>query len=617
MSKLFPIPAAKAAPAVVSTMQHVHDWIVAQAPDPVAPKVGNPHGFRLQYLTTLASHCGDVALSLLPADLSWFDETFPKVVKGVHPRPELGQRVAAYKKWRQNTRKAIEIATGIQAEKDALRAREDGWAELLAAIALHSAESGIIAPQKASPVQKLAEIARRAEIEPWNLAQEDALSRLEEAFTAPQDRQISRRAQRVLRTFGFLPELSRLLPATPVPVFPSLREKAALPEHVDTFIGELIERAGAQRDEVAGKDSQVVKDSTKDGWRAALRHHLRALPHCPAEPRLGYVRPVTDLSTVNDPSVLFERDLLFATIRYTEAVEHLPGTISHVSAYDYYTTLLTVLARNELIDGNTCNAIKTCKFMKDGRELAQGMTEANAAWCKALVQGPEKRRRFRNLHRIFMARAEDVLATAESEGRLLTKSEIVKARQLGTCAAAAAIEYAGRPIRLANVLGLRLKGSQANFFKPGKGRETWEFHLCAHETKSGRKEAATPLNAKLYGPQVLSWYLARIRPLYPHADANIHLFPAVESAAGALGKKTFDGWFQRAASEANLPMSFHKWRHGYASLLLAADWGNLPHAAAMLGNTAAVCARNYAWIDDEKLILDGQEKQVAAAEADQ
>ena len=26
---------------------------------------------------------------------------------------------------------------------------------------------------------------------------------------------------------------------------------------------------------------------------------------------------------------------------------------------------------------------------------------------------------------------------------------------------------------------------------------------------------------------------------------------------------------------------------------------------------------NYAWIDDEKLILDGQEKQVAAAEADQ
>ena len=46
-------------------------------------------------------------------------------------------------------------------------------------------------------------------------------------------------------------------------------------------------------------------------------------------------------------------------------------------------------------------------------------------------------------------------------------------------------------------------------------------------------------------------------------------------------------------------------------------WLNLPHAAAMLGNTAAVCARNYAWIDDEKLILDGQEKQVAAAEADQ
>lgn len=63
-------------------------------------------------------------------------------------------------------------------------------------------------------------------------------------------------------------------------------------------------------------------------------------------------------------------------------------------------------------------------------------------------------------------------------------------------------------------------------------------------------------------------------------------------------------------------MTFHQWRHGYASLLLDADWNNLPFAAQMLGNTEGVCARNYGWIDKKRVVLEGQAKTVAAMEAD-
>ena len=604
-------------PAQVDTLQDVWDWIASHAPDPSEPKTGNPQGFRLQYLTKLQSHCGAAPLSTLPADLAAFDRDFPKVRKGVHPRPDLHQPLETYKKWRQGARKALEVATGATAAKAKLRARKDGWADLLAAIKLHSKNGGCIHSGSSSPVAKLADIARRAGLEPWDLTQDKVLDKLEAQFAHPSDRGILRRAQKFLNDFGCLPELAALLPDEPLPVFPTLRAHQALPAHIDDFLVQLVDRAGAERDEVTGKDSQPVEDTTKKGWLAALRHHIRTLPACPVDPDLNYTRPVTDLEAVNDVPGLFASEHLRATLRRTAAVEHLPGTIIHVSAYDYYSTVLVVLSRNALLDDTTHKAITTCKFMKEGKQLAKGMTAANEAWCRALVQDAERRKRFRNMHRILMVQANEILDTAAAAGREITKTETTRARQLGTCAAACAIEYAGRPIRMANCLGLRLQGSRANFFRPGSGHPGWEFFLAADETKSGKKENMTTIREAFHGPKVLAWYLNQIRPLFPHSNDSIYLFPAVGTAGRPLDKGTFDRWFQRAASSAGLPMTFHQWRHGYASLLLSVDWGNLPQAAQLLGNTPAVCARNYAWIDEEKLILEGQDRMIASAEADQ
>lgn len=632
-----PKPHAPKAPNQIRDMQDVWDYFACQAPDPTKPKENNPESWRLQYLTKLQSHCGGTPLAMIfPGNdlLTEFDADFPKVKRGMHPRGDLGQNIDAYKKWRQQCRKAIEIATGAAAEKAELRDRQDGWADLLAAIKVHTKDGGVIHhPAAASPVAKLADIARRAGIEPWNLADDCSLDRLEKNFVCPGDLQDARNAQKFLNNFGFLPELAALLPAKPVPIYPTRRQRAALPAHIETYLVQLVERASRKgRDEVMGDDATSVASTTKSAWLAALRHHVRMLPECPVEPALNYIHPITDLEAVNDVASLFAREHLYATLRRTKEVMHLPDTIIQASAYGYYTDILKVLWRNSpevdefgdqidpdaptLITAKTHTAIKDTKFMQEGRELAQGMTTKNMDWCKALVQDKTKRNRFRRMHLRMMAAANAILDVAKVEGRELTAAETTKVRQLGTSAAACAIEFSGRPIRMGNVLGLRLYGPRKNFFTPGKGR-SYSFVLYADETKSGKDEPETPLKAKLGGPKVLDWYLEVIRPLFPHHQKSIYLFPAIKEPGQRLGHRIFDTWFQRAAADAELPMTFHQWRHGYASLLLDADWNNLPFAAQMLGNTEGVCARNYSWIDKERVILEGQEKTIAAMEADQ
>ena len=634
-----PTPPAPKAPTQIRDMQDVWDYFACQAKDPTDPKQNNPAGWRMQYLTKLQSHCRGAPLGTIwPGEddlLAAFDRDFPKVKKGVHPRGDLQQDIETYKKWRRQCRKAIEIATGVAAEKQELRDRQDGWADLLAAIKLHCQDGGVIqTPQRTIPVTNLSDIARRADIEPWQLADAGVLDRLEEAFACPADLQAARKAQQFLNDFRCLPELAAVLPAKPVPVYPTRRERAALPAHIDAYLQQLAERAaGKRRDEVMGDDVKTVSPTTKDAWLAALRHHVRTLPTCSVETDMSYTHPITDLEAVNDLAGLFAPEHLYATLRRTKEVMHLPDTIINVTAYQYYTDLLMVLWRNNpkkdefgdqidpdaqtLITAKTHTAIKDTKFMLEGRELAQGMTQKNKDWCKALVKDKTQRKRFRRMSLNMMDAATAILDLADAAGRELIAAEATKVRQLGTCAAACAIVFSGRPIRVGNVLGLRLYGQRQNFFIPVKGRANYSFLLHADETKSGNPEPETPLQAKLGGPKVLDWYLKVIRPLFPHHQKSIYLFPAIEKPRERLDYGVFDTWFQRAAAAAELQMTFHQWRHGYASLLLDADWNNLPFAAQMLGNTDAVCARNYGWIDKERVVLEGQAKTIAAMEADQ
>ncbi|WP_093925165.1 site-specific integrase [Sulfitobacter brevis] len=587
-------------------MKDVRSWLEASGPE-----------YLLASLRRLETNTAGTPFCDIPASLSWIDAHFPKPKGGKHPRPELCQGLTAYMKWRADLIRAVEIVSGAATAKTARRAQVDGWTELIAAGKLHTKNPGLIHTASLSSLSILADTARRADVEPWNLAEEGVLDRLEDAFMKQDDRGKVRKAQRLLNDFAFIPELASLLPEEPVRVFLTSRQYDALPPHLDAVLVKMANEAGSERDHVTGKDGAIVKDATIQHYLAALRHHIRTLTKCAADAALGYDQPIKDLTSVGDVRDLLTSDHLQATIRQTEEEEHLPGTLSQSSAYGYYNRILIVLSRNEIDTSKIYRSIQTSVFLRQGKELAKGMNPNTQAWCEALLNEPNRERIFSRMHLILMAKADKILSAAEAEGRRLTDKEITKARQLGTCAAACAIELAGRPIRLSNVTGLRISGSRRNFFRPSKGRPDYTFRLFADETKSGNPEEPVPLRKELHGPQVLDWYLLKIRPLFEHAKESIYLFPAVEKPKAKLGKATFDKWFQSAVAGANLPMTFHLWRHGYATLLLDTNWSNLRLAADMLGNTPAVCARSYVWLNKPKIFRAGQDETIKRMRAHQ
>lgn len=453
----------------------------------------------------------------------------------------------------------------------------------------------------------LSDISRRAELQPWDLDSDDAVARLEAAVQSSNDRKAIRRAFKFLGKYGSLPGIKRLLPRKSLPEIPALRGPHDLPNSILELIERLILKAGFKNDEVMKNDNKKVSDATIACYRAAMRHHFRTLTTCPADLARRYPNPVRDLTQVNDIEGLLDLSHLAATIRQTEQVDDNRGTISHVSAYQYYSDILVVLSRNDLLPDATFKAIKECRYMEEGRDLAEGMRPHIRIWCEALLKNPEKTRIFEGMHMILMGKAKAIIARAKAEGRDLTPKEMRKVRALGTAAATSAIEYTGRPIRLMNALGLRMSGAKQNFFVPDASEFDYRFKLFKDETKSKKDEASTSLRKEGGGHTVMAWYLKEIRPLFPHAKTSKFLFPSVETKSQSLDKRTFDCWFQRASAEAGLPMTFHMWRHGMASIILSLGFENLQIAADMLGNTPAVCAKNYAWIDQEKLFRTGQD----------
>jgi integrase len=574
-----------------------------------------PTCYLLKALGKLRVHLSFGPTAEIPYDLAAFDRDFPKSTRGRHPRPDLDQGLDAYRKWRADARRAIEDALGRRDEKAARAARLDGWADLLDAIALHSGEGGAIHDGASRTVARLADLGRRQDFEPWDLASPATLEAIEVGLVAPEDRAKVRDAIAFLDTHRFLDELAAVLPPANVPLVspPLRRDLARLPDHVEAVIAELVEVAAVKIDLTTNKPCPRVDEDTRNVYFAALRHHMRTLDKCPPAPELDYVPPAGGIASVNDVDGLFAPAHVAATIRWTEENQHLPGTIEARSAGKYYSIMLFVLKKAGSLPDGLAELVKSSRFLQEGREAAEGMTPDTQAWCQALVIDPDRERRFSWMHLTMKRRADKILETARKEQRKLTATEITQVRALGSVAAATAIQLTGRAIRIGNVLGLRLAGPRRNFFAPTRAQPTYGFHLTKEETKARAEEPRTNLLAELRGAEVLDWYLDRIRPLFPHAQDNVHLFPSITKPGDPLDYATFDPWFQRAAAAVDLPMTFHRFRHGKATLLLKEDWGNLPLAAAELGNTIGVCARNYAWLDKQALYEEGQKVIVKRA----
>ncbi|MCB1313714.1 MAG: site-specific integrase [Sedimentitalea sp.] len=314
---------------------------------------------------------------------------------------------------------------------------------------------------------------------------------------------------------------------------------------------------------------------------------------------------------------MFAPEHVSATIRATEDREHLASAVQADSALGYYKTLRLILGRNADAFDPGCIAeitrrLKSSEYFKDVDR--DEMPEHIQAWCRDLVNDPQTERRFHNLHRIFRAKAEQVIDGArDADGHFdaghLGDRDRLRVIRLGVCAAVCAIVLTGRPLRLRNAIWLRYRGRRANI-NPKAG---WEFFIPAEEAKAGVKIPEMSPRADRQGPDVLDWYLREIRPLIDPDNKSIYLFASIQTAGGRMNPSTFRNWFQSAANDAGIPMTFHRFRHGFASILIR-EGESMRIIADMLANTVGVCATRYAFLDPDRSARQAQEAMTRAAD---
>lgn len=604
------VPAPQAMPTLLlarERMEQVGRTDEARAVDRVAEYRGEP-------------------LHELPLDAAWFEREFPPVRSSAHvPGQERSfwRTRSAYMRWRRKVRNAIRHATGDVAEVEGLRARDDGWRDLLALLDALSRDGGPVHPGEAGAVRSFADYARRAEIEPHALDAQAIDLLLEAAPSTPIRRKITR-ALTVLQRYTVIGSVAEHLPPRIEIDRAKRRLENALPEEIERGIESLVQIAGrdaASWDETTQSYSKRRRENTLAAYRSALNSYAWSAERCGA----------VALDTLNDLEHLFAPGVFYSVIQFWTNRSDEKDGIAARSAWTYTGWLLTVLNRNGIEADHIARTRANNPFLLEGKEATRNMSPKVERFCQPLVRHKPTRRTFLTQHFEYRARAEDLLATDKA----ISGKRLMQARMFGTCAAAAAIEIAGAPLRVKNLLQRRHRGPNPNVLRPAKGENFYQILVDPVEMKVRKKMPIFKLRANaLRGRQTLDWYLKEIRPLFPFGNSewcesteneigerirfgidkrhtaqteSLYLFVAPTSAAH-LSKSVYYEWLVSASEAIGLPMTPHLYRHGLATIMLKRTWSNVNRVAVLLNITPGIVLRNYGWIDRESEFESAQDE---------
>lgn len=576
-------------PITAMTLQDVQDREATAGNKDYANAVG-----RYPQLTDGAD------LSHVPADLALVKQQLP--LHGFDPA--LSKTENAYKATRRKIIAAVKNATGEAEAAQERRTRIDEWAELLLALEPHAVTGGErkhSAKRILIPVRKLADVARASDIKPKEVSQ-DWLDSVSHALETNEWKTL----QRALKTLNRLRhdvDVCRFLPDAPFPAPKPRRQENLhlIPPHISDEIDAWVHNATlTEFDPVEQEYVDAASVSNVNFKLAAMRKFVSTLL------RSGLLHPQTNLSLRDLMTPEYAAD----AVRYWSQHEDQKGHISARTAYDYLKSNYVVMARNGVDPSPMKDHLKANRFLKGGKKASNDMSPTSRKFCEKLLASPQQTMKFLSMHVHLRNQANELLEQL-SEKEMNPKSlEITRIRQIGTVAAICALETRGAPIRIENALELVFRGPGRTFHLPSRKTKHATIDLGPEHTKNDVEIWAPVQPNNLNGLEVILWYLARIRSLFPNHEESVHLFPGFKSGE-ALEYKTFLGWFKRQTRSAGLPMTPHKFRHGLASLLLQHNPGRWDLLERLLDDTPATVRKNYAWVNErakrtevQKFILD-------------
>jgi len=558
---------------------------------------------RDRYLTAI-DKVGDrlnQPLVMIPAELALVEQRFP--LTGFDPAH--WSTDDAYTLFRRRLQAALREFLGVHAEQARLRAMEDDWTRLIAAVTpLTKGRVGQGArwhPMKLAGLKAFALVARAQGWQPRDLDL-DRARQLDTLFPGNK-REANRRALARLDELRQFPELMPWLPSRPIGFTPDARVPLLVPlaphweDQIGAWVGAVTRSGWDPFSQTFTDDHQghahVMRSALRTMLRIAVGQGLLSSDAEDLKPLLADDEAICAIAgEMFARRMRSKRDghLEPRTARkYLKALNQLRGHLG------IDTTLLgQVLANN--------------KDAREGKKADRRMTPKNRAFCESLIDKRPIRKRFLTSFQLLRAEAEAMLECARLEERALTGHERARVRMLGSCACFAAIEIGGAPIRVDNAMQLTCIGEDAQIRLPKSGKKPIKVLIPAERTKN-QVEIEFPIRANTLGcHDTILWYVSVIRPLFPHAAASPYLFPAVTVPGAPLNADYFGAEFSALMrTVVNLPMTPHQMRHGQTSLLLDRHPNEIEVIAKRIDDTPGTLRQYYGWLNALKLVERGQD----------
>ena len=531
--------------------------------------------------------------------------------------PSWAKSPKAAERFLRNLGCAINQALGTKAKKQKLRAVNDGWQLLITALQdyLRTADKPVFSEMKIIGVIALADMARKLDIDSQKIDTASGLTILKNA-----DDYKHRLALRgALKFIVFLQsskslKLGTALPSAPVEV-PSGRLNnvtSVIPGHLLSELQIFVDIAA--RGIWSVTDGAYVDNSERGPIENAAKKVIATLIE------------TLDPSSADFVSVAeaFDKEQLTACVQTWRRwhQERDPRALDPSTAKRYIERLAVLQDRNGESSAATRSILRIDRWLNSKKKESSKMPLHTRTFCRRIMMNKSERLRLLTLHVSMRKKAQFHLNQIRRlERKLESKPNFnrekylkeklkheTKARQYGTCAALAAIEIGACPVRISNAIAITYQGDDRWLDLNASGSGSGHLFIPGSFVKN-KNEISAPILAsnKLRPLKTLLWYEKHIRPLF-HVNRNSnHFFPAVKAENRPLSYHTLKGWWDRIIAEFGFPgMNPHMFRHTQASILVARRPGNWTLISVRLGDTEATCRAFYAWIDQEGLMLEGQ-----------
>ncbi|MGC9419863.1 MAG: hypothetical protein ACP5EN_12915 [Rhodovulum sp.] len=463
----------------------------------------------------------------------------------------------------------------------------------------------VIAPQKLIALKSFAQTCRAHDRQPWQV--DLAFMQELESLYQGNRRTSNRTAARRMDEYRTIPEALPLLPPQPIGF---TREHQHAPLEIPAAFAAEFEPwviAATEKDwDPVAQENTTRNEKHAHVARAACRTYLRcAVSEGALEAGANSCLPVF----LDEERAADVARALITRI----GLPNTQGGLTRRTVRKYLKTICQVLRAAGHEPVTLEQVLKANRDLKDAAKDDKTMTPENQAFCERLIARRDLRLKFLNAYLDLRRAAEAILDTAKAEGRGLTKRERSRVCILGMCACFAAIEFAGAPLRISNVLEATLFGEAAWITLPQKGKtKPIKVFIPAAHTKAKKEDSRFEIRPNKYrGHETILWFVREIRPLIPGAKDNLYLFPSPRKPGAPISDKWFRAEFCNVSrSIVGLPMNPHQFRHGQASLLINKHPEELLVIAKRTGHTVDSLLRFYAFIDTLKAMERGQDLMI-------